>query len=432
MKSRQNKVLVITYYWPPSGGPGVQRWLKNVKYLDEMGLDVHVHTPENPESPSIDETLINEVPKSVTVIKRKILEPYSIYNFIKGNKTKADHSSFLNKKDASIIQKLAVWVRSNLLIPDARVFWVKPSVKFLSKYIIENNIDTVITTGPPHSMHLIGRGIKKKLKDIKWISDFRDPWTFIDFFDKLELSDNALKKHKQLEKAIIDESDLRVTVSPSWKRIYEDQYNKEFNLIYNGFDSKDFIDKEYNLPAKFTIAHVGTMNQDRNPSAFWTVLGDLLKETPSLHGNLELCLKGKVYPEVFIELKNNNIPYTHETYVSHEEAIATTCSSHLLLLPVNNTNSLNELGHIPGKFFEYLAAGRPILCFGNQESDIKDIIERYNNSIFIDYKDISTSKDKIKKMIEAVATLTTSRPTLNIPFERKSAAKDYFELITNS
>jgi glycosyltransferase involved in cell wall biosynthesis len=255
------KVLIITYYWPPSGGSGVQRWLKISKYLHRHNWTPIIYTPENPEAPAVDQTLVNEVQDHVVVIKKKIWEPYTLYKKLKGNK-EANHANYLSSSSKKgFIQKLSEWVRANMMIPDPRKFWIKPSASFLSNYVIEQNIDAIISTGPPHSMHLIAQKVKEKT-GIPWIADFRDPWTFIDFFYLLPLSQKSLKKHEKLERKVLSTADIRVTVSPNWKKEFEKRYQKPFEVIYNGFDRADFHEEAPPLDTRFTICHL-TLNKTR-------------------------------------------------------------------------------------------------------------------------------------------------------------------------
>ncbi|MBE9481851.1 MAG: glycosyl transferase family 1, partial [Bacteroidetes bacterium] len=172
------KVLIITYYWPPSGGAGVQRWLKFVKYLREFGWEPIVYTPENPEAPDIDNSLEKDIPDNLTVIKRKIWEPYTAYKkFIGQEKEQKINAGFLSEnKKPKLSENISVWIRGNFFIPDARKFWIKPSVKFLTNYLKNNPVDAMISSGPPHSMHMIALGLKQRL-GIPWLADFRDPWT---------------------------------------------------------------------------------------------------------------------------------------------------------------------------------------------------------------------------------------------------------------
>ena len=208
------KVLIITYYWPPSGGAGVQRWLKFVKYLRGFGWEPIVYTPENPEAPATDESLLKDIPDNLTVLRTRIWEPYSLYkNFIGQKKGETINAGFLSeKKKPGIAEKISVWIRGNWFIPDARKFWIKPSIIFLSQYLKNNPVHAVVSTGPPHSMHLIALGLKKQLH-LPWLADFRDPWTNIDFYDKLMLTKFSNEKHKRMELEVLKNADKVVVVS---------------------------------------------------------------------------------------------------------------------------------------------------------------------------------------------------------------------------
>lgn len=163
MTDTMHKVLIITYYWIPSGGAGVQRWVKFAKYLPTYSILPTIYTPKNPEYPSIDHSLETDISPLVNVIKTQIWEPYNIYRQLFGKKGEKINAGFISEnKKSGWKEKLSIWIRGNCLIPDPRKFWIKPSVRYLKKYLVENNIDTIITTGPPHSMHLIGLRLKKK------------------------------------------------------------------------------------------------------------------------------------------------------------------------------------------------------------------------------------------------------------------------------
>ena len=236
------KVLIITYYWPPSGGAGVQRWLKFVKYLREFGWEPVVYTPENPEAPAIDMSLEKDIPENLTVIKTKIWEPYSVYKKLVGIKPEEKiKAGFLSEnKKPSLIENISVKIRGNFFIPDARKFWIKPSIKFLTKYLKDNPVDAIVSTGPPHSMHMIALGLKKKL-NIPWLADFRDPWTNIDFYEELNLSASADKKHHQMEKSVLENADTVSVISRTMAVDFKRLYNRHYEVITNGFDEDDII-----------------------------------------------------------------------------------------------------------------------------------------------------------------------------------------------
>ena len=207
------RVLVITYYWPPAGGSGVQRWVKFSKYLPGNGWQPVIYTPENPEMQSVDHTLEADIPQEAEIIKRPITEIYSIYRRLTGKSASQAQVNMVNAQGKSWKQRLMMAIRGRFFVPDPRVSWVKPSVKFLKKYLQEHPVDAIVSTGPPHSMHLIAQKVSKAT-GIPWVADFRDPWTKIFYFKHLGLSERTVRKHQRLEQAVLDDASVVVAVSP--------------------------------------------------------------------------------------------------------------------------------------------------------------------------------------------------------------------------
>lgn len=389
----QKKLLIITYYFPPAGGPGVQRWLKFVKYLPEFDVQPIVYVPENPTYPIIDEGLVSQISDKVIILKNKILEPYQLASVFSKNKTKKISSGiFPQKKKQTFLDKTFLWVRGNLFIPDARVLWVKPSVSYLEKYIRENNIDTIVTSGPPHSLHLIGLELKEKL-NVKWFADFRDPWTTIGYHKALRLSNYAAKKHKKLESKVLNTADKIIVTSKTTKAEFEAITNKPISVITNGYDIEN-VEKQ-TLDTKFTLAHIGSFLSDRNPPFLWECLVELLNEIPDFKTHLEIKLIGAVSQEVLDAISQFNLTeYLNLLgYVSHHEAIAHQKKSQVLLLIEINSEDTKSI--IPGKLFEYMVSNRPIIAIGPQGSDFADIIKETNTGVFFDYSE----KAKLKSVI---------------------------------
>jgi len=387
------KVLIIAYYWPPAGGPGVQRWLKFVKYLPEFGVQPIVYVPENATYPILDHELVQEIRKDVTVLTHPINEPYKFATFFSKNSTKTISSGIIkDQKKQSFLDKTLLYIRGNFFIPDARVGWVKPSVTFLSDYIKQNAIDTIITTGPPHSMHLIGMELKKRFK-LKWIADFRDPWTNIGYHKELKLTERASKKHQELEKEVLNTCDQVITTSFTTKKEFEVITSKPIQVITNGYDV-EYVSK---LPMdnKFTISHIGSLLSKRNPRILWKALRLILKENETFENDFELQLIGKVSPEVLETLEEFKLTKFLKIigYVSHKEAIKKQRSSQLLLLI--EINSYETIGIIPGKLFEYMAAERPILAIGPEGSDVEEIIKETNTGKYFDYESMEEVKNYI-------------------------------------
>ncbi|MBC7747725.1 MAG: glycosyltransferase family 4 protein [Methylotenera sp.] len=390
---KPNKILIITYYWPPAGGPGVQRWLKFVKYLPDFGVQPIVYIPENPTYPIIDENLVQEVSEKAIILKQKIFEPYQLASFLSKNKTKKMNSGIIpNQKKQSFLDKTFLWIRGNFFIPDARVFWVKPSVAFLEQYIIENNIDTIITSGPPHSLHLIGLELKQKL-NLKWFADFRDPWTTIGYHKSLRLSSFAAKKHKALEHQVLNTADTIIVTSKTTKTEFEAITSKPIAVITNGYDTEQV--ENQTLDTKFSLAHIGSFLSERNPLILWESLVELTKEIPDFKSHLEIKLIGAVSQEVLETIMHFGLnPYLNNLgYLSHAEAIAHQRKSQVLLLIEIDSEDTKSI--IPGKLFEYMVSNRPIIAIGPKDSDFAEIISNTNTGVFLKYSE----KMKLKSVI---------------------------------
>ena len=391
--NNSKKLLIITYYWPPAGGPGVQRWLKFVKYLPDFDVQPIVFVPKNPTYPIVDSNLVSEVSDKAIILKTPIFEPYQLASFLSKNKTKKISSGIIpNQKKQSFLEKLMLWVRGNLFIPDARVFWVKPSVAYLEKYIRENEIDTIITSGPPHSLHLIGLELKQKM-NLKWLADFRDPWTTIGYHKSLRLSQYAANKHKQLESQVLNSADTIIVTSKTTKTEFQALTTKPIEVITNGFDVEK-VDKQ-TLDTKFSLAHIGSFLSERNPKILWESLVELCTEIPDFKSHLEIKLIGAISQEVLetIEQFGLNLFLNNLGYVSHAEAVAHQRKSQVLLLIEINSEETKSI--LPGKLFEYMVSERPIVAIGPKDSDFAEIITNTNTGVFFEYSE----KAKLKQII---------------------------------
>jgi hypothetical protein len=390
------KLLVISYYWPPSGGAGVQRWLKFVKYLREFGWEPIIYTAENPEVPAIDNSLLADVPENIEVIKTKIWEPFSIYKrFVGRKKDDKIKAGFLSEEKApSKAENISVWVRGNLFIPDARKFWIKPSIKFLKKYLKDNPVDAMVSTGPPHSMHLIALGLKKNL-GIPWLADFRDPWTNIDFYQDLMLTGFADKKHHRLEHKILKTADMLTTVSSNWAQDFQELGAEQIEVITNGFDTDDFSSLLELKSDKFEVCHLGSMNKDRNPVILWKVLSGFCNTVDGFKNDLKISFLGFTDYSVTKNLENEGLTEFVEMvkYLPHKEVLQRAKNADILLLPLNNTPNVN--GIIPGKLFEYMALEKPIFCIGDIEGDSSKIIGETNSGVTVDFADEEAMREYV-------------------------------------
>ena len=393
------RVLIITYYWPPSGGAGVQRWLKFAKYLRDFGWEPVIYTPENPEYPEADESLFKDIPSGIEVIKKPIWEPYNAYKrFIGQKKEEKIQAGFLSvKKKNPLIENISVWIRGNLFIPDARKFWIKPSIRFLLKYLAEYPVDAMVSTGPPHSMHLIALELKNKL-NIPWLADFRDPWTGIDFYHQLRLTNQADKKHHRLEKEVLSKADRVTIVSWNWALDFNQLFPRHYDVITNGYDPDDFIIPDQKVAKTFELTHIGSLNKDRNPELLWKVLAEICSENASFRDDLKLRFIGKCDVSLFQCLEKYQLLSLTEKieYMPHEEVLKESAGSQVLLLLLNNTP--NVMGIVPGKIFEYLATRRPVFCIGQTEGDSARIIREARAGITCNFDDKTSMKNALLEL----------------------------------
>ena len=387
------RLLIITYYWPPTGGSGVQRWVKFSKYLPEFGWQPVVYTPKNPEQLARDESLLADVPACAEVVKTHISEPYAAYRRLTGGKPGQEVNP-VNAQQKTWKQRLSLWIRGNCFIPDPRVGWVRPSVRFLKKYLREHPVDAVVTTGPPQSVHLIGLGLKKAL-GVRWIADFRDPWTEMFYYKHLGLSAAADRRHRQLEQSALDGADLIVSVSPPVAADFQAKTQTPVVLITNGFDESDFPAEESGSGSAhaepftrtgsgvseaqpdsgagaaavppFRLVHTGLFAADGNPLNLWDALAERCAADPDFRQRLEIRLAGKVDAAITDAIRARGLGdnLVELGYLPHDETVREQRAADILLLPLRREPEYAKV--LPGKIFEYLAARRPVLGIGQED-----------------------------------------------------------------
>jgi len=419
------KVLIITYYWPPAGGSGVQRWLKFVKYLRDFDIEPVVYTIRDPKYAICDDDLEQEIPEGIEILREPIWEPNAILSLF-GSKNKKASAGFLNP-NPSFFGKITQYIRANFFIPDARKFWIKPSVKALKTYLQDNTIDLVITTGPPHSAHLIGLQLKEKLH-IKWMVDFRDPWTDIDYFHQLPLTKRAIKNHQDLEQSVLTKADTVLVVSKTMKANFE-KFNANVKVITNGYDTVNST-RDVTLDTQFSLVHIGLMNSDRNHTMLWQVLQELCNEKTDFKRDLQLKFVGSLANDVKDAIETYEL--TSKTkfieYIPHNEVSDYQRSAQVLLLPINNVSSAK--GIITGKIFEYLQANRPILAIAPIDGDLAEIINETKSGTVIEFNDAATLKETIRNMYLDYQDNSLHSTSQNIEkYHRKELTKKLVEAI---
>ncbi|WP_256867536.1 glycosyl transferase family 1 [Winogradskyella forsetii] len=428
LRMGKKQILIITYYWPPAGGPGVQRWLKFVKYLPVFGLEPIVYCPENPNYPIVDKSLVNEIPDSITILKHPIKEPYSLAGLLsKGRSKKISSGVIPQAKKQSLIEKAMLYIRGNYFIPDARKNWVRPSVEFLSNYIKEHEIKTIITTGPPHSLHLIGLQLKAVL-DVKWLADFRDPWTTIGYHKDLKLTEVSKAKHLELEHNVLNSADEIIVTSNHTKNAFRTKTKQPISVITNGYDSHNIsVEKKDEL---FTLSHIGSLLSERNPVVLWETISELLRENESFSEAFKLQLIGVVSDDVIESIYKNGLKDHVDVigYVNHEKAIKFQMTSQLLLLIEIDSEDTKAI--IPGKVFEYLISETPILAIGPKNADVEQIIKSTNTGMYFNYNQKAELKAQILSYFEAFQNNSLNVNAIGLqPYSRKALTEKLANLI---
>lgn len=404
------RALIITYYWPPSGGSGVQRWLKFAKYLPQYGWEPVIYTPSNPEANTEDAALLKDIAPGTEVIKTKIWEPYSVYKALFGSKKnisgegKRIKANIIGSENKSFSHKLSLFIRGNFFIPDPRCFWVRPSIKYLVKYLKEHPVDVIVSTGPPHSMHLIAKGVSKAT-GIRWIADFRDPWTEIFYFKHLNLSKWAFRRHRSLEQSVLDSADTAVVVSRQMQEDFARRTTTPVKVITNGFDHEDFetssaTDEAMLHNGKFQLVHTGIFVDNGNPHLLWEVLGEMAALNPQFKEDLQIRLMGQVDDTVLQGIENAGLQENLHNmgYRPHTEVVQWQQRAQVLLLPLRKEPEAAAI--LTGKFFEYLASGREILAFGPTDGDLAKALRETQSGTIVDFYDKEATRAQLERLYE--------------------------------
>jgi glycosyltransferase involved in cell wall biosynthesis len=391
------RVLIITYYWPPSGGIGVLRCLKFAKYLRQFGWEPIIYTASNPQYPYIDHSNDKDIPEGIEILRHPIFEPFSLFKKFTGKRKEEPISNPLVTKGEHrrVIEKLAIWIRANFFIPDARSLWIKPSVKFLGNYLKEIKVDAILSNGPPHTNSVIACRLAQQFS-IPWLADFQDPWTQVDYYSLFPIGKRADRIHKKLEYEVFKTASKITIVSPTWKKDLEKIGARNVDVIYWGFDEDDFKNLNISKEEKFQIVHAGILGEDRHAENFFTAIRELCHELPEFEKDLRIRFFGMVDYSIQKSIQKNNLTNVVqlEGTKPRNEILPILASAGLLLLPLNKSENIN--GRIPGKLFEYLRTRVPVLCIGPQTSDVAAILSQTSAGKTFEYDDQAGIKDYIK------------------------------------
>lgn len=387
------KVLILSYYFPPAGGSGVQRWMFFSRYLPENGIEPIVITVDVDKASYrfIDYSLEKNV-SGIKIIRTKTREILSLYSFLRGGDKRSNiPQGFAGEPNPSFLQKISRFIRGNIFLPDARRGWNRFAYQQSVKTIKSENIGIVITTGPPHSTHLVGRKLKKKY-GIKWIADFRDPWTEVYYNRALYKSRLANKIDSAMERRVLNEANTVVTIGPGMQKMLQgklpEPQRSKVHYVYNGFDGELF-DRLVKIPADyFCISHLGILSENQPIDAFLEGLRLCLDRNIGMKRNFRLQFVGDISPSIIkkAEEKIGRENLELVGYVQHAEAVQYMKNADLLLnsFAISDDSSLL----VSGKLMEYIATGNPIIGLGHPEGDAALLMKRNPHMSVFDRENI--------------------------------------------
>ena len=433
MNNETKKVLLFTYYWPPSGGAGVQRWLKFCKYLPEFKIEPIVITVDETQAsyPVLDKSFASDIDNQLQIIKTKSFEPLSFYQKLSGRK-QVPFAGFANETNENWKHEVSRFIRGNFFIPDARRGWNNYALKAGQQVLAQQNIKTIITTSPPHSTQLIGLKLKEQY-GVHWIADLRDPWTDIYYYKKMNHTVLAKKIDARYEKDVLEKADKIVVVSDFIKNMFIQKSSKidpaKIYVIPNGYDEEDFKDVN---PIKnnttLTIAYNGTLSNDYPIEPFIEALTKVIDSTTDIAVKLQFT--GSLSEEIIQHIKKT-IPNhcIFNGHVSHKKSVEILQHSDISLLLIPDV--ANNEGILTGKLFEYLAAENPIICIGPKQGNAAAIIEKCQAGQTFEKQDIDQIAAYLEKLVTEFKRSKNIKITnqLHAQYSRKNLSQTMAELL---
>lgn len=429
MGKQPKRILLLSYYWPPAGGPGVQRWLKLVRYLNQAGHHCVVITPEEPVAANYDKSLSSEVPAAVEVIKTKARDPFRFYQSLRGKKGQITTGGIGLSGSPSFSQRFFRFIRANFFVPDARKGWNRYAFKAAQAVLRQHSFDAIITTGPPHSTHLIANRLKQSFPDIPWLVDLRDPWTNIFYNRVFPRTAWVRRKDRALETEVVQRADLVLTVSPGLKEEFANRAQR-IAVLYNGFDPQD-IPRPSRDREGFHLAYTGNFKPNQNVPALWEALAELKEEEPSFANDLCIDLLGNVDPTVEDAIATHQLSEqsTQHGYQSHAAATQMMVDVAVLLFLVPQTKDNHLI--LTGKLFEYLGSGTALLSIGPPQGNAAQIIAECERGPTLDYSDKPAIKERLRSLYRnwQAGTLEKASHAAVQGYTRQGAAEKLVEFI---
>ncbi len=416
------KVLFITYYWPPSGKASLQWPLKIIKHLPKFEWQPFVLTVEDDTFSDEDITFLNQVPENLKVIRTKAFEPFNVYKKFTGKEknTRLVASETISTKNKSLAHRLSLWIRMNLFIPDARIGWYFPAVKGGSKLLRDEKIDAIVSIGPPHTAHLIAKKLSIKYK-IPHIPVFIDPWVDIAYYQNFKRNSITLKIDNHLEKSVLQNAASAVFVTKTMKNDYEEKYQflkNKAQVLYWGYSEEDFSEIEMskrNGNQKILI-HAGNLFSYQNPKNLWHQIKNEIE-----NGNpIKIKFIGTVDSDIVKSISSAGLDAFTEYlgFLPYKKMLTEVCNADFLLV------CATEPRHVPGKLYEYLRAGKPIIAYGDNNEEVKNILSETNAGMMFSYnedgKEFFNNYSKFGSISDKI-----------IRFEREEISKSLSEILNS-
>jgi len=414
------KVLFITYYWPPSGKASLQWPLKIIKHLPGFGWQPVVLTIEDDTFSDKDETFLKQISEDLKVIKTKAFEPFNLYKKFTGKEkdSKLTASETISTKSESMVHRLSIWIRMNLFIPDARIGWYFPAVKGTANFIKDEKIDAIVSVGPPHTAHLIGKKLSVKY-NLPHIPVFIDPWVDIAYYQNFKRNSIALKIDNRLEKSVLQNAASVVFVTETMKEDYQKKYQflkDKSQVLYWGYSEEDFNDivLRENTSRNKVLVHAGNLFSYQNPVNLWQQVKKEIED-----GNpLRLKFIGTVDEEIVKSISSAGLdPYTdYLGFLPYQKMLTEVCNADFLLV------CATEPRHVPGKLFEYLKAGKPIIAYGDNNEEVKKILDESNAGMMFSYDEDGEGFFTNYKILKA-------QPSYVVKFDRKRISEELSKIL---